>query len=98
MASTLTREDVLRIAELAKLALADDEVDRMAAQLTAILTYAEVVQQADTTGVPPTAHPLDPAPMWRDDAVRPSLDRREVLSQAPDSGLDAGLFRVPKVL
>ena len=98
MASKLTRADVLRIAELARLQLSDDEVERYGKQLNDILGYAEQVQDVDTTGVPPTSHVLGVVPAWREDEPEASLDRREALKNAPDADLEAGLFKVPKVL
>jgi aspartyl-tRNA(Asn)/glutamyl-tRNA(Gln) amidotransferase subunit C len=98
MASTLTREDVARIAELARLSLSDTEVSLFTTQLTNILEYAETVQQADTSGVPPTSHAIASGPVWREDEPRPSLDRREVLELAPESSPESGLIKVPKVL
>ena len=58
MASTLTRDEVARIAELARLSLSDAEVTLFTTQLTRILEYAEAVQRVDTTGVPPTSHAI----------------------------------------
>ena len=98
MPSKLTREDVLRIAELARLELSDAEVERFSKQISDILGYAEQVRDVDTTDVPPTSHVLGVAPAWREDDPRPSLDRRDALRNAPDADLDAGLFKVPKVL
>ena len=98
MASTLGDADVRRIATLARLELTTDEVELFSRQLTGILAYAEEVQQVDTTGVPPTSHPLADGPHWREDEPRPSLDRSRVLSHAPGASPKAGLFKVPKVL
>lgn len=98
MAETLTRADVERIATLARLELTADEVALFADQLTAILAYADQIQQVDTSGVtPPPAAAPDGAGM-RDDEPRPSLDRDVVLSQAPAADRGAGLFKVPRVL
>jgi aspartyl-tRNA(Asn)/glutamyl-tRNA(Gln) amidotransferase subunit C len=98
MAPKLTRDEVLRIATLAHLELTDSEIDLFSRQLADILTHVAVVQEADTGGVTPTAHPLPVETVWRDDEVRPGLDRDAVLEQAPDADRTAGLFRVPKVL
>lgn len=98
MSSPLTRDDVLRIATLAHLELTEDEVDLFSGQLAAILTFAEDIQQADTSGVAPTAHPIPIDTVMRDDNPTPGADRLAVLEQAPDAALDAGLFKVPKVL
>jgi aspartyl-tRNA(Asn)/glutamyl-tRNA(Gln) amidotransferase subunit C len=97
MADILTRADVERIAALARLELNDDEIGRFAEQLTAILAYADQVQQVDTAAVPPTA-PEASTTVSREDALVPSLDRDLVLSQAPVADRAAGLFKVPRVL
>jgi aspartyl-tRNA(Asn)/glutamyl-tRNA(Gln) amidotransferase subunit C len=98
MPSTLTSADVLRIAELARLELSDEEVELFSRQITDILGYAEQVRDVDTSGVSPTSHPLDVQPSWREDVVQPGLDRAVALSNAPDADREAGLFKVPKVL
>ena len=98
MASTLTRDEVVRVAELARLSLSDAEVTLFTAQLAEILQYAEAVQQADTSGVPPTSHAIATGPVWRDDDPGPSLDRDEILRGAPAGAPESGLLKVPKVL
>jgi aspartyl-tRNA(Asn)/glutamyl-tRNA(Gln) amidotransferase subunit C len=98
MASTLTRADVLRIAELARLELNELEVDLFTRQLADILAYAEQVQEVDTTGVPPTSHALAIDAAWREDVTRPCLALADTLSNAPEADARAGLFKVPKVL
>jgi aspartyl-tRNA(Asn)/glutamyl-tRNA(Gln) amidotransferase subunit C len=98
MASTLTRDDVLRVAELARLELSEAEIARFAPQLAEILTYADLLQQADTSETPPTSHPLATEPVWRGDTPVPSIDRDAVLRQAPEGAREAGFFKVPKVL
>ena len=94
--SRITREDVAHVADLARLALSDDELDRFTDQLAAVLDHARDVEALDTAGVPPTAHPLPLRNVLRDDEVRPSLDRDEVLAQAPVT--EGGRFVVPPVL
>jgi len=98
MPATLTREEVARIAALAQLELDNTELDLFARQLGEILAYAEQVQQIDTAGVPATAGVLTGPVADRADEVRPSVDREEILSAAPDASLDAGLFKVPRVI
>jgi aspartyl-tRNA(Asn)/glutamyl-tRNA(Gln) amidotransferase subunit C len=98
VAGRLTPEEVRHIAALARLDLTPPEVDQFADQLSAILAYAAEVERVDTTGVPPTSHPLGAAPVWRGDAITPGLDRDRALAAAPDANREAGLFRVPKVL
>jgi aspartyl-tRNA(Asn)/glutamyl-tRNA(Gln) amidotransferase subunit C len=98
MPSEFTRERVAEIATLANLELEPSELDLFARQLGEILAYADQVQQADTTGVPPTASVVTRHSADREDVVRPSLDVEEALANAPDGALDAGLFKVPRVI
>jgi aspartyl-tRNA(Asn)/glutamyl-tRNA(Gln) amidotransferase subunit C len=96
--SSITQDDVARIAELARLALTAEELQLYARQLAGILEYAEQLREVDTTGVTPTSHPLALTAAMREDQVRPSLPRRESLRGAPDADLPAGLFKVPRVI
>ena len=98
MAPELGPDEVVRIAKLARLALGREEVELYARQLAGILAYAEQLQDVDTTGVPPTSHPLALTATGREDEARPSLPRDEALRAAPDADLAAGLFKVPRVL
>jgi aspartyl-tRNA(Asn)/glutamyl-tRNA(Gln) amidotransferase subunit C len=98
MASKLTREDVHRVAELARLELTESEVDLFTRQLDEILGYAEQVQEVNTAGVSPTSHALATAGAWREDTPAASLDREASLANAPGADRAAGLFKVPKVL
>jgi aspartyl-tRNA(Asn)/glutamyl-tRNA(Gln) amidotransferase subunit C len=98
MADTLTRADVERIATLARLELTPDEVTLFAGQLTAILAYADQVQQVDTSGIEVAPAAAGSTAAARDDVPVPSLDRDVVLSQAPAADRAAGLFTVPRVL
>ncbi len=98
MPSAFTRDQVAAIAALAHLDLEPAELDLFAQQLGDILGYAEEVQQIDTTGVPPTASVVMRHGADRHDVVRGSLDREEALANAPDPALDAGLFKVPRVI
>jgi aspartyl-tRNA(Asn)/glutamyl-tRNA(Gln) amidotransferase subunit C len=96
LTSALTPDDVERIATLARLELTPDETARFAQQLTAILAYADQVQQVDTSGI--EAPLAATGSTMREDIPLPSLARNEVLSQAPAADRDAGLFKVPRVL
>ena len=98
MAAGFTRAQVEAIAALANLELTSDEVDLFARQLGDILAYADEVQQIDTTGVPPTASVTAGHTADRSDEVGPCLDREEALAAAPDPALDAGFFKVPRVI
>jgi aspartyl-tRNA(Asn)/glutamyl-tRNA(Gln) amidotransferase subunit C len=92
----ISRDDVSHVARLARLDLTEDELDRFAGQLSAVLEHAHDVASLDTTGVEPTAHPLPLINVLRDDVVMPSLDRDEVLAQAPAT--EDNRFRVPRIL
>lgn len=98
MAPTPPAIDVLKVAALARLALTPEEVTLFSAQLESILAYANIVQDVDTAGVPPTSHPFSSGPRWRDDVPTPSLERTAVLTHAPEGSVRTGLFKVPKVL
>jgi aspartyl-tRNA(Asn)/glutamyl-tRNA(Gln) amidotransferase subunit C len=98
MPAAFTRDQITAIAALAHLEFNDAEIDLFARQLGEILAYAEVVQQIDTTGVPPTSSVVAGETADRADEVKSSLDRDEVLAGAPDGSLDAGFFKVPKVI
>lgn len=97
MTSPLTRAEVERIANLARLELTSDEVDLFARQLGDILGYVEQIRALDTTGIPPTSHVLV-RPLDREDTVAPTLAREAALANAPDAAREAGLFKVPRVL
>jgi aspartyl-tRNA(Asn)/glutamyl-tRNA(Gln) amidotransferase subunit C len=92
----LSRDDVAHVARLARLDVTEEELDRFAVQLAAVLEHAADVASLDTAGVPPTAHPFPLMNVMRDDVARPGLDRDEVLSQAPAA--EDGRFRVPRIL
>jgi aspartyl-tRNA(Asn)/glutamyl-tRNA(Gln) amidotransferase subunit C len=84
---------VLHVARLARLALSDEEIDRLGAQLNAILEAVGKVSELDLADVEPTAHPLDLVNVWADDDPRESLSVEDALANAPDR--EAGFFRVP---
>ena len=100
MAKTLTRADVQRIATLARLELTPEEIALFADQLTAILAYADQVQQVDTSdpALRATARPGGALQATREDEAAPCVPRDVVLEQAPDADLSAGVFKVPRVL
>ncbi len=97
MPSSLSREDVLAIAELARLDLTSDEVELFTRQLAGILDYVEQIRALDTTGVAPTSHVMN-RPTEREDVPVPSLERSAALANAPDAASEAGLFKVPRVM
>ena len=97
MSSPLSRAEVERIAELARLELTTDEVDLFSRQLGDILGYVEQIQTLDTTGVPATSHVVN-RPIDRPDVPDETLPRTAALGNAPDAAIEAGLFKVPRVI
>ena len=83
----------MHVAALARLALDDGEVERMAVELSAVLDHIETISQLDLEGVEPTSHVVEVANALRADEPRPSLPREAALAAAPDAGDDG--FRVP---
>src|SRR6266850_171269 len=94
--ASLSRDEVAHVAELARLELSDDELDRFTSQLAAVLDHAADVEALDVADVPPTMHPYPLVNVWRADQVVECLDRDEVLAQAPAA--EDGRFRVPPIL
>lgn len=94
----LDRAQVAHIAELARLALTEEEMERMAKQLSDILDYAERLNELDTDAIPPTAGVLPLQNVMRPDVVTPSLDRADVLRNAPDTDANDEFFRVRAIL
>ena len=88
--------DIAKVARLARLALSEEELATYSAQLEDILEHAERVGALPTEGVEPTSHPLPMINAFRADEVTPSLDRDEVLEQAPQR--EGEYFRVPRIL
>jgi aspartyl-tRNA(Asn)/glutamyl-tRNA(Gln) amidotransferase subunit C len=89
----IDREQVLHVARLARLRLSDEEVERMAGELSAILEHVERINELDLDGVEPTSHVVDVENVLRPDEPRPSLPRERALANAPDATDDG--FRVP---
>jgi aspartyl-tRNA(Asn)/glutamyl-tRNA(Gln) amidotransferase subunit C len=96
VADPISRADVEHVAKLARLALTDDEIQDLTAELGSILGHAADIEALSLADVPPTAHPLPLENVLRVDEVRPSLDRDEVLAEAPAA--EDGRFRVPRIL
>lgn len=94
----LTREQVAHIAELAKLMLTEDEVDRMTRQLSEILDNAARLNELDTEAISPTASVIPNQNVMRPDRVIPSLPREQVLQNAPDTDPQREYIRVRAIL
>lgn len=93
---SITTNDVQHVANLARLALTDEEKATFTSQLNAILKYADKLNELNTDGVEPTSHVLPLANVMRADEVRPSLPIEAVLRNAPDE--EDGQIKVPAVL
>jgi aspartyl-tRNA(Asn)/glutamyl-tRNA(Gln) amidotransferase subunit C len=96
MTDRISTAEVAHVASLARLALSGDELERFTEQLAAILDHAEDVAELDLDGVEPMDHPFPLHDVVRPDEIRPTLDRDEVLSQAPAA--EDGRFKVPRIL
>jgi aspartyl-tRNA(Asn)/glutamyl-tRNA(Gln) amidotransferase subunit C len=95
----ITEKELRYVADLANLALSDDEIHRLEKDMDGILTHIQKLQEADTTGVEPMAQVLSPSGVTatlRPDLELPSLENAEALRNAPQNG--AGYFKVPKVI
>ena len=79
----LSRQDVAKVATLARLALSDEELTTMTSQLGGIVGFVSQLEELDTSAVEPLAHPLDAANVFRDDVVAPSLSTEQALQSAP---------------
>ena len=89
----ISKDEVLHVARLARVALTDEEIERLTGELGAILDAVGVVAELDLADVPPTSHPLDLVNVWDEDEPRESLALDDVFANAPDR--DGDLFRVP---
>lgn len=92
----LSREEVEHIAELARLGLTEEDKERFAQQLSAILEYAETLQKLDTAAIPPTAQVLALQNVMRTDEVTVHFVREDVLANAPET--ENGYFKIQAVL
>ena len=89
----LDRSQVLHVGRLARLELSDEEVDRMAAELSHVLDHIAKIRELDLEGVPPTSHVVDVVNVLRPDEPTPSLPREVILAAAPEPLHDG--FGVP---
>ena len=92
----LGRDEVAHLARLSRLAVSDDELDRFAGQLQAILGAVASVGEVAAADVPPMTHAVAVTDVLRPDVVTPSLPREDVLAGAPAA--QDGRFRVPRIL
>lgn len=92
----ISRDEVLHIARLARIALTEEEIIRLSEQLSNLLDNFEILQQVNTDDVPPTAQSVDLQSVTRDDEVTPSFPPEDILANAPRR--DEDCFRVKPVL
>lgn len=93
---SLNIDDVRHVADLARLALDDDQLERLRGQLERILGYAEQISEVATTDVPATSHAYPLRNVWRDDEPRPSLPPEAARATGP--AIEDGRFRVPRII
>lgn len=92
----ITREEVIHVADLARLTLDETSIDRFASQIDTVLAYVDTLKHADTHGVSPTSHATSRTNAFREDAVTGHLDRESALTNAPDK--DEENFVVPRIV
>ena len=92
----LTREQVERVALLARLELEERELEKSMGELNQILEHFERLEELNTEAIEPTSHAISMVNVLRDDRLKPSLPRDKVLANAPESV--GGGFRVPRVV
>ncbi|WP_077624279.1 Asp-tRNA(Asn)/Glu-tRNA(Gln) amidotransferase subunit GatC [Sediminibacillus massiliensis] len=92
----ISKEEVKHVAHLARLALTDEEVEKMTRQLGDIIDYAESLNELDTENVEPTTHVLDLKNVMRKDEPKKWIEKEDALKNAPDQ--KDGQFRVPSIL
>jgi aspartyl-tRNA(Asn)/glutamyl-tRNA(Gln) amidotransferase subunit C len=92
----ITRDEVLHVARLARLELADEEIEPMARELSAVLDHVAKIAELDLEGVPPTSHVVDVSGALRADEPRECLPRELALDQAPSAGEDGFLVPSPQ--
>ena len=92
----ISREQVEHVARLARLGLTEEETDRLQQQLSQILGHMQMIDQLDTSAIPPTAQVIPVSTVMRDDEARPSIPVEDVLRNAPSR--EGDFFKVPPVL
>ncbi|HEY9651597.1 MAG TPA: Asp-tRNA(Asn)/Glu-tRNA(Gln) amidotransferase subunit GatC [Coleofasciculaceae cyanobacterium] len=93
---SINREQVRKVANLARLEITADEEEQLTAQLSSILEYFEQLSELDTTDVPPTTRAIDVSNITRPDELKPYPDRDALLREAPEQ--DGDFFKVPQIL
>jgi aspartyl-tRNA(Asn)/glutamyl-tRNA(Gln) amidotransferase subunit C len=93
---SITRDDVAKVAALARLELTGEEEALYTEQLGKILAYVEQLSEVDTEGVEPTTYTVPLRSVFREDEVKPSLPHEDAMQNAPDKG--RGCFKVPNII
>ncbi|MCS7053287.1 MAG: Asp-tRNA(Asn)/Glu-tRNA(Gln) amidotransferase subunit GatC [Ignavibacterium sp.] len=93
---SVPKEEIIKIAKLAKLKLNDNEIEKFTSQFNQILDYMKKLNEINTDEVQPLSHPLEINNVMRDDELKDSIPRELALSNAPDK--DDKFFKVPKVI
>ena len=96
VAEKLTHDEVRHVARLSRLHLSDEQIEKFAGQLSAILDYISKLNELDVEGVEPMAHALDVTNVMRPDEVKDPMSVETALDNAPDQS--PPFFKVPKVL
>jgi len=94
----IDRATIVHVADLARIALTDEEIERFTGQLSVVLEAVERLKTVDTSEIPPTASTLPLIGVQRDDVIRPGLTTEEALANAPKGGRDGEFFRVQEIL
>ena len=92
----ITPEEISHVANLARLHLSSEEVEAMAGQMGDILSYVAKLNELDTEGIPPMTHAISIVNAFREDEVKPSLDREKTLANGPQQ--DGEAFVVPRII
>lgn len=94
--SIIDREQVRKVARLARLEISSDEEEQFASKLSSILEYFEQLSELDTSEVPPTTRAIDISNITRSDKLISEASREAILQSAPDQ--DGDFFKVPQIL
>jgi aspartyl-tRNA(Asn)/glutamyl-tRNA(Gln) amidotransferase subunit C len=92
----ITKDEVLYVADLARLELDDASIDKFARQIGSVLEYVDKLNEVDTEGLRPTSHAISLTNAFREDEQRPPLDQELALANAPEK--EDGSFVVPKII
>lgn len=92
----ITRDEIIHVANLARLELDENSIDKLAGQVGNILEYVDTLNSVDTEGIVPTSHAISLCNAFRKDEVRESIGIEKALANAPEK--DDGNFIVPKII